>query len=140
MALTYAFFISGLAIVALLLAKRLEMKYKRRFFLLRAVSKRDVHVRELYHKAVHAYSDAKERTFYLVTKHLPLHVRNYSNKALSYAREKALKYLGDIRDSRLLNKPDGMSEFFKNVSDIEKGNGEINESLDDSQNRLKEVD
>ncbi|PIP61822.1 hypothetical protein COW99_01980, partial [Candidatus Roizmanbacteria bacterium CG22_combo_CG10-13_8_21_14_all_38_20] len=34
-----------------------------------------------------------------------------------------------MRDAKLLKKSDGISEFFKNISDIEKGQGEINEAF-----------
>ena len=45
-----------------------------------------------------------------------------------------------MRDSKLLKKSDGISEFFKNMSNIEKGNGEIHDNYDDgSQNVEEEV-
>ena len=43
-----------------------------------------------------------------------------------------------MRDSRLIKRSDGISEFFKNMSEIEKGNGEIHKDLDDSSQNYKE--
>jgi predicted RNA-binding protein len=132
MAFAYVFYVSGVAIAALVLAKHFEAKYKRRFFFLRTVSKGDIHVRTLYHHGVRLYTEAKERAFIYITKQLPLRARNLSNKASVQLRERVERYTGDIRNSRLLKKSDGISEFFRNVADIERGRGEINDSFDDS--------
>lgn len=117
------FFISGLAIILLLV---------RPFFISNAISKSDKRARELYHQTVHFYSVGRERALFLLKNRVPMHSRNSRNKLLSFIREKRKQYIINMRDSRLLKKPDGISEFFKNMSNIEKGNGEIHDVLEDS--------
>ena len=68
-----------------------------------------------------------------------MHSKNSSNKLLSYLAEKKEKYINNMRDSRLLKKSDGISEFFKNMSSIEKGNGEIHDTYEDGSQEEKEV-
>ena len=140
MTLIAIFTVSGLAILTLVSAKSLERKRRKPFFILTLISRGDIHVRALYHKAVHLYSDSKEKTWFLLKKQVPIHSRNSLNKLLSFIREKREQYVGKMRDSRLLKKPDGMSEFFKSMSDVEKGNGEINDVyVDSSQDGKKEL-
>ncbi len=140
MTLIAIFTVSGLAILTLVSAKSLERKRRKPFLILTLISRGDIHVRALYHKAVHLYSDSKEKTWFLLKKQVPKHSRNSLNKLLSFIREKREQYVGKMRDSRLLKKPDGMSEFFKSMSDVEKGNGEINDVyVDSSQDGKKEL-
>src|SRR3989344_1041544 len=125
---TFALFtLSGIGIVTITMAKRFEEKRKKPFFLLSAISKGDERVRELHHQAVHWYSIGKEKIAFFVKKQLPMRSRNSFNKLVTFLEENAEKYFGNIRDSRLLKKSDGISEFFKNMSAVEKGSGEINE-------------
>ena len=56
-----------------------------------------------------------------------MRLKNLLNKFVAKISEQTEKYMGDIRDSRLLKKSDGISEFFKSMSSIEKGVGEIND-------------
>jgi hypothetical protein len=130
MAFAYAFYISGIAILALLLAKGVEMKFKHRFSLLKLVSRWDKEVRVVYHRGVHMYSESKEKGYRWATKQLPYKAKSYVNKSSAFAKEKLEKYIGDVRNSRLIKKNDGISEFFRNISDLEKGKGEINEILE----------
>lgn len=135
------FTISGLSIVTLVVAKRLEEKRRKSFFISRAISKGDTHIRKFYHHAVRFYSEGKEKAHFFFRKQIPLHSRNSLNKSLSFIREKREQYVNNMRDSRLLKKPDGISEFFKNMSDIEKGNGEIHDVCEDgSQEDRKGLD
>lgn len=54
-------------------------------------------------------------------KQLPLHTRNFMNKSEAVIKEKSQKYLGDIRNTKLLRpKNEGISEFFKTMSEMEK--------------------
>ncbi len=134
------FALSGLAIPVLIIAKRLEQKRRKPFFILTMISKSNIHFRNLYHRAVHYYSEGKEKAIFIFKRRIPLHSKNSSNKLLSYLVDKKAKYLNNMRNSRLLKKSDGISEFFKNMSSIEKGNGEIHDVYEDgSQEVEKEV-
>lgn len=126
------FTISGLSIVTLVVVKRLEEKRKKPFFISEAISKGDIRIREIYHHAVRLYSEGKEKALFLLKRRIPIHSRNSLNKLLSFLKEKREQYAHNMRDSRLLKKPDGISEFFKNMSSVEKGNGEINHTYEDS--------
>jgi hypothetical protein len=123
------FLLSGIAIVALTLSKRVEERKKTKVFILRAVSRADERVREFHHEALHFYSEGKDRFSFWAQKQLPMKLKSLYNRFQAYAEEKSIEYLGDVRNSRLIKRSDGISEFFKNISDIEKGTGEINEVL-----------
>ena len=136
----YIFTASGVAILLLVTTKRLQQKLKKPFFVFNIISKADAQIRALYQKLVHLYSDSKEKTSFLIEKQIPIHSKNVLNKSISFIKEKRDQYIGNIRNSRLLKRPDGISEFFKNMSEIEKGNGEIHEGLEDgSQEDKKEL-
>ena len=125
------FAISGLAIVVLL---------SRPVFISNIISKGDIHIRKIYHQSVHSYSESKEKAKFFFEKQLPMHSRNFLNKLIAFLQEKREHYIGNMRDSRLLKKPDGISEFFKNMSEAERGNGEINETFENgSQNDEEKV-
>lgn len=125
------FFTSGLAMILLL---------ARPFFISNLISKGDIHARRFYHRVVHFYSEGKEKIGFILKRKIPLHSKNSSNKFLSLLKEKKGKFISRMRDSRLLKKSDGISEFFKNMSNIEKGNGEIHDTFqDNSQDKEKEV-
>lgn len=126
------FILSGLAVVLLIAAKKLEGKRRKQFFISKAISKGDIHIRKLYHDAVRLYSEGKEKSSFFFQKQIPKHSRNSSNKLLSYLREKREQYASNMRDSRLLKKSDGISEFFKNISNMENGNGEIHDVYEDA--------
>lgn len=135
------FILSGTIIVLLPVAKRLEEKRKKPFFVLDAISRGDIHIRELYHKTIRLYSEWKEKVLFFLKKQMPMHSRNFLNKLLFFLKEKKGQYINNMRDSRLLKKPDGISEFFKSISDVEKGNGEINDVYkDDFQDDKKELE
>lgn len=134
------FNISGLAIILLIVAKIVGEKRRKPFFISNIISKGDIHIRGLYHKVVHLYSEGKEKVSFLTMKRIPMRLRSFLNKLLSFLKEKKAQYTSDMRDSRLLKKSDGISEFFKNMSSAEKGNGEINDVYEDnSQEDKKEV-
>ena len=123
------FILSGVGIATLTYAKRREEKHRTQTMVLRAVSRGDEHVCDLHHQALHHYSYTKEKFSFWMTKQLPLKLKNLWNKLQAYLKEKSLEYLGDVRNSRLLKKSDGISEFFKNISEVEKGGGEINDEV-----------
>lgn len=123
------FLLSGIAIIVLTLSKRVEERRRTRFFLLRSVSRADKRVREFHHEALHFYSGGKDKFSFWIRKQLPMKLKSLSNKLQAYAGEKSVEYLGDIRNSRLIKRSDGISDFIKSISDIEKGSGEINEAL-----------
>lgn len=123
------FILSGVGIVTLTISKRLEERRKTSVFLLKAVSRGDERVREIHHKALHHYFHGKDRFAFWFKKQMPLKLRSLWNRFRTHMQEKSVTYLGDVRNSRLLKKPDGISEFFKNISEIEKGAGEINDEV-----------
>jgi hypothetical protein len=134
----YIFAISGLSIATLIVAKRLEEKRKKTLFVSRAISKGDIHIRRLYHATVHFYSEGKEKGLFLLKKQIPIHSKNSLNKTISFLKEKRVQYINNMRDSRLLKKSDGISEFFKNMSEVEKGNGTIHDVYEDSSQNIEE--
>ncbi|MDO8569747.1 MAG: hypothetical protein Q7R89_03180 [bacterium] len=126
------FSISGLAIILLVATKRLELKRKQDFFVLGVISKGNIHIRKFYHRVVHFYSEGKEQTLFIFKKQIPKHFKNSLNKLLTLLKKKREQYVVSMRGSRLLKKSDGISEFFKNMSDVEKGNGEIHDVYEDA--------
>ena len=141
MALTIIFATSGVAMVMLMAAKSLEERRRKPFFVLNTISRNNVHIRTLHRKALSLYAEGKEKIHFKLNKQLPLRLRNFSNKLASYIREKQKQYANNMRDSRLLKRSDGISEFFKSLSDVERESGEINDVYGDgSQERQKEVD
>ena len=125
MFLTTVFILSGVALALLIGAKYVEERRGRKLLILNLISKGDLHVRDLSHRTAHEYAELRERAEFFIKKQLPMHSRSLLNKSQALAQEKSAKYLELIRDSKLLKKSDGISEFFKNVSSVEKGNGEI---------------
>ena len=125
MFLTVIFLISGVALTILIGAKYLEERRNKTFLILELISKGDLHVRDFSHKAAHNYAEFREWAEFFVKKQLPLHSKSLLNKSHTLVQDKSAKYLELIRDSKLLKKSDGISEFFKTIGDVEKGNGEI---------------
>lgn len=121
MVLNTIFIVSGLVIAALIGAKMIEERKKKKPFLLRLVSLGDERARHLSHGFAHKYSELKERVSFFMKRQLPLRSRNFLNKAQAVIKEKAEKHIGDIRGSRFLKKSDGISEYFKSISDKESG-------------------
>ena len=121
------FALSGTAIVTLTVAKRIEERKKKTIFILRAISRGDERLRAMHHMSLHFYSGGKEKIYFWVTKQLPMRAKNSWNKFVTYIREAGEKYGGDMRNTKLLKKSEGISEFFKNISELEKGSGEIND-------------
>lgn len=135
------FAVSGLVIVLLLATKALEQNRRKHYFLTRLISRGDTYVREVYHRVVNSYFEFKEWFMVFFKKQLPLRSRNVLNKFTFYLKEKREVYLQGMRDSRLIKKREGISEFLKNVSNTERGNGEINETYEDhSQNEEKRLE
>jgi len=129
------FYFSGAVIVLLIGAKAWETKRRRPFVLFQMISKGDERFRALSHDAAHYYSEGKEKGAFFMKKQLPMHTKNLLNKTETLAKEKADKYLGNIRNTRLLkNKDEGISEFFKNISIMEK---ETAEALEDTPQNLE---
>ena len=130
---------SGLVIILLLITKWLGIKRRKHFFFLNLISKKDPHIRYIYHKVVHSYSHGKEKITFFFERQIRIHSKNLLNKASSHLIEQRNKYIGNMRDSRLLRKSSGISEFFKTMSNVEKGNGEVHDTYRDaSQNESTE--
>ena len=126
------FSLSGLAIIVLMVTKWLEEKRNTHFFILKAISKGNIQTRKFYHLLVYFYDTGKEQILFVIKKQIPLHSKISFNKLLSFLKHGREKYFVSMRDSRLLKKSDGLSEFFKNMSSIEKGDGEINDDYKDN--------
>lgn len=133
MFLIYLFFLSALVIAVMLVAKRIEEKRRKPLFVLKAIGKGDERARYWIEKALDQYSRSKESLIFWVKKQLPLKSKSYWNKLQTFAKEAGEKYMADIRNSKLMRRSgsEGISEFFKNISEIEKGNGEINEVFEE---------
>ena len=125
------FAISGTAIITLLVAKRVEQSLKKPLFVFKWIMRSDERARTLYQRVLRLYSEGKEGFAFFFTKRIKLHSRNNFNKLITFLKEKREQYEHNMRNSRLLKKPDGISEFFKSISDVEKGSGTIDESLED---------
>src|SRR3989338_8840617 len=121
MYLSYAFFFSGAILAVLLVAKRIEERKKTRVFLLRLISRGEEHARKLQREAVRRYSLSKEEMHFFMAKQLPRYSKSSLNKALARFEESMQKYLERLRDSRLLKKDEGISEFFKSMAEGQKG-------------------
>lgn len=133
------FAISGTAIIALLAAKKLQERGRNPLFLFRWITRSDERIRDWHQKALNMYSEGKEKISFFATRQIKLHSKNTFNKLVAFLKEKREQYENNMRNSRLLKKSDGISEFFKSMSDIEKG-GSIDESLEDgSQNAQEKV-
>ena len=122
------FTLSGVILAVIMIAKRMEERKKTGVFILKAISRGDALVREFHHQAVHLYSTGKEKAVFFVKKQVPMHSKISLIKVLNILKDRTERHIGNIRDSRLLKKSDGISEFFKNMNEVEKGAGEINES------------
>lgn len=130
MILIYLFILAGIVIATLLLAKRIEEKRRKNVFFLRVISRGDVKIRELHNNVVRLYSTSKEKTSFFVGRQLPRYSRSSLNKAVAKFEENMQVYLERLRDSKIIKKKDaGISEFFKNMSEVEKGTGEINDNI-----------
>ncbi len=128
--LAYILFgISGVAIATLTVAKRIELRKRRTLPLLKAVSRSDEHLRSFYHSILKWYSGGKHKLIFLIKKQLPLRIKNQVNRVLCYLRDLGGKYFGNIRNSRAIRREGDISEFFKNIKEVEKGSGEIHDTL-----------
>lgn len=139
MVLTAIFIVSGLAIILLLVVKKLGERRIKQFFILRAISKGDKRVREVYHKTVSLYTHDKERFLLFLKKRIPMHSKNSLNKSLSFLKGKKDRYVERLRNSKIIGKSDGISEFFRSMSDVEKGNGEIHDHIHNGSQEEKEL-
>ena len=125
----FLFILSGIGIAVITLAKRVELKRKKTFFLLKAIARGEERAKSLYHEALHFYSDGKHKFSFFVRKQLPLRIKSYVNKFIIFIKERGEERFGNIRNSRLINKKEGISEFFKNISEVEKGGGELHDEI-----------
>lgn len=123
------FVISGVCVGILLISKRIEEKRHRTVSVLRAISTGEERLHELRVRLLNFYAETKERFTFVVKKQLPIRARSYFYKTLAYLEEKLEDHIGDIRNSRLIKRSDGISEYFKNISEIERGVGEIHDSI-----------
>jgi len=129
MVLVTIFTISGVSILTLTTAKRVELKRGKTPGILNLVAKGDTYLRNLNHRIFEYYFGGKDGLDFFFTKWIPVQTKLSFNKALNRLRGQLDEYIHDMRDAKLLKKSDGISEFFKNISDIEKGQGEINEAF-----------
>ena len=119
------FIISFVVVASMLLLKMYELKKGKPILIFQALSKFDHIILEKYHNAGHMYLDYKHKSHLFFTKQVPMHSKNVVNKMETLVQEKMNKYVGNIRGSKVLrNDRAGISEFFKNISNLEK-NGSI---------------
>jgi hypothetical protein len=129
MLITYLFILSGACLITLLIAKRIEEKRKVKPLILRLICRGDEVLRDVHHVAIHWYSLIRVNGEFFFKKQVPMKSRSSLNKFLALIQEKTENYFESLRDSRLLKKPDGISDFFKTMSSVEKGKGEIYEEI-----------
>ena len=116
--------------MALLVLKHIEITKREKPRVLEIISSKDSHLRLLHKNILLKYLDLKKDVSFFFSKQVPLYTRNKLNKLFTLMRTEMRKRVSNIRDSKLLKRSDGISEFFKNISEIEKGNGEINETYE----------
>ncbi|HEY4528411.1 MAG TPA: hypothetical protein VJJ48_01105 [Candidatus Paceibacterota bacterium] len=121
------FILSGLTIALLTLAKRFELKGRKAVFLLRTISRGDDRAKDLHHKFLHFYAVGKDKLVFFLLKSLPMKLKKKALVVLAHIGEKGEKYFGNMRNSRLIRREEGLSQFFKNIGEVEKGNGEIHD-------------
>lgn len=127
MATLITFIASGIMIIILVAAKVWEEKSRKSFFLLRLISKGDSHFREFSQNAAHMYADLKEKAGFVIGRQLPLHTRNFTNKTVARVQEKSKKYMGDLKEGNFFGrKNEGISEFLKDIRDMEEDNEALN--------------
>jgi len=112
---TIIFATSGSLMTLLLAAKAWELRRRKQVFLLEAISYGDSYVKKVYHDLLRAYTEGKDNLQFFTRKQLPIHSKNILNKSIVYLEGKRNQYIGDVRDSRLLKKSDGISEFIKSM-------------------------
>lgn len=126
----FVFIFSFIVIFLMLLSKIYEIKNNKKIVIFETVSHFDHNIRNLFHNAGHIYLDYKQIFLIFVKHQLPLHSKNVFNKTQIFFKEKIEKYIGNIRASKLLSdKSDGVSEFFKNISNIENKNSNDKEQV-----------
>lgn len=119
------FTVSGVAIAVLILSKKYELRYKKETLVLRLVSRGDERLKELNHKLAEHYLKARDEIERFIKKTVRMRVKLSLNKFTSFIKERMDEYSESLRDTRLLKKSDGLSEFFKSIKEVEKGQGEI---------------
>lgn len=117
-------------VALLLLTKIWEERNRKSFFLLTLISRGDENIRTLSHELTHYYADAKSKADVFVRKQLPLKTKSLATKTNTLIKERSEEFFGNIRGSRFLKKSDGISEFFKSMSDME-NEGRIDDTLEE---------
>jgi len=135
------FIVSGVIIVILIVAKVYEEKTRKSFFLLNLISKGDARFRDFSQNSAHLYADIKERATFFIKRQVPLHTRNMTNKTVALIQEKGKKYATDIKEGKIFGKKNGgISEFLKDISEMEKDNEILAQSEEEgSQNDESQV-
>ena len=130
------FILSGVVVAFIIFFKVWEMKKRKSVWVLRLISRGDERFKSLSHKATHKYLIYKEKSEHIIKKQIPLRAKNFSNKAETLIRQKFEDFLGDIRNTRLLNKRggEGISEFFQNMKNMEEETAEAIKDMDQSKN------
>jgi hypothetical protein len=121
------FGLSGLAIILLMITKWLQEEKHKNVTILNAISKGNVQIRKLHHLLVYFYDVGKAQVLFIFKIQIPLHSKNIFNKLVTFLKKQKERYVMSMRDSKLLKKHDGLSEFFQNMSSVKKGDGEIND-------------
>ena len=101
----------------------------RKLLILKAVSRGDERARDLYRRSLHFYTDGKHKFIFFIQKQLPTKAKIYTNRALTKLSELSEERFGNIRNSRFLERREGISEFFKSIAEVEKGAGELHDDV-----------
>ena len=115
----------------LLAAKLIEEKRHKQIFVLGIISMGNESVRRYTRLITHKYSEFRTRLELTLSKRLPNQFKVLSNRAGNFLKEYVEYYTEKARNSRLLKRNGGISEFFKSISEVERGGGTINESYGD---------
>ncbi|MDP2651268.1 MAG: hypothetical protein Q8O98_01605 [bacterium] len=135
MTLTITFAVSGGVLALLIIAKRYAKRYKILSYPLKLISHGDERARELVGQLAHLYSESKERLVVYIKKDLPMDIKVIWSKLETWYDEEGRDHLQRIRDTKLLRKKDdGISEFFKSIS--ERDSGRIDEEWEEPKEDL----
>src|SRR5690606_463017 len=126
---TIIFAVSGIAILFLFAAKGFEMRRRKPSMFLHIAKRADTKTGALYFKLLHFYSDSKEKTHLFLNRQAPMKIKSAMVKFGTFLKERREEYLMKMRDARILKKNSGISEFYKNLSNIDKGNGKIEDGF-----------
>ena len=124
--------------MALTIAKKYN-SHKYSVIILRSISKGDEHVRRVYHEVLHFYSEGKYKVAFFATKKLPLKAKLEVSKIIDRTKQFGGERFGpfnNLRDSKEIQKPENISEYFKSISEVERG-GELHDDYSEAKSETE---